>query len=385
MLDCSVALAIPKSASLTSPSAGAQQVAGLDVAVHDAVAVGVVESLAGLFDDREPLLDLDPAVVTQDLRAGVALDVLHHDEVLVGALVAAGVEHLHDVRVDQPRGGLCLALEARDEGGVVGEMLGQQLDGDLALEAQVHREMDGRHAAEAEPALEPVAPGDLGAPQFPAPPLPLPPLLSSERPAARAGPGAVAFTGAGVPPPVPASSSFFAFGRRRGGVVVVFVCVEVVGVVVVCVVVVVVSASSRCWSGRAAARRLLSRPCAGFRSRCGSARAVASRREQGSATKSWSVFSERCFGRPSSCRCRLRRPSRPLRCRSAAAPPVQPGSGRRPSCRTRRAARRRRRAAPQARAREQPRGPRHCPYSRRSASESGRRAARIAAAAPAMS
>ena len=43
-----IALAIPKSASLTDAVVGAQQVARLDVAVHDAVAVGVVEARAGL-------------------------------------------------------------------------------------------------------------------------------------------------------------------------------------------------------------------------------------------------------------------------------------------------------------------------------------------------
>ena len=49
--------------------ARAQQVAGLDVAVHDAVAVRVVQALARLFDDRQRLVDLDPALVAQDLRA----------------------------------------------------------------------------------------------------------------------------------------------------------------------------------------------------------------------------------------------------------------------------------------------------------------------------
>ena len=112
-----------------------------------------------MIDER--LVDLDPAVVAQDLRARLPLDVLHHDEVLAAALVAAGVEHLHDVRVHEARRRLRLALEARDERRVVGEVLGEQLDRDLALQAQVEREVHGRHAAEAEPALEPVAPGDL--------------------------------------------------------------------------------------------------------------------------------------------------------------------------------------------------------------------------------
>ncbi len=94
------------------------------------MAVGVVQALARLLDDRGRLVHLDPPLVAQDLRAGVALDVLHHDEVLAGALVQAGVEHLHDVGVHEARRRLRLALEARDERGVLGEVLGEQLHRD---------------------------------------------------------------------------------------------------------------------------------------------------------------------------------------------------------------------------------------------------------------
>ena len=77
------------------------------------------------------------------------------------ALVQAGVEDLHDVRVHQTRRGLRLALEARHERRVLGEVLGEQLDRHPALQAQVEREVHGGHPAEAEPALQAVAPGDL--------------------------------------------------------------------------------------------------------------------------------------------------------------------------------------------------------------------------------
>ena len=77
-----------------------------------------------------------------------------------GALVGAEVEHLDDVRVHEPRGGERLAPEARDEARVLGEVLGEQLDGDVALEPRVERELHGRHAADAEAALEPVAVGE---------------------------------------------------------------------------------------------------------------------------------------------------------------------------------------------------------------------------------
>ena len=59
------------------------------------------------------------------------------------------------------RGGQRLAPEARDEAVVLGEVLGQQLDRDLPLEHVVERAVDGRHAAGAEPLVEPVAARDL--------------------------------------------------------------------------------------------------------------------------------------------------------------------------------------------------------------------------------
>ena len=162
MLDCSVALAIPKSASLTTPSSETQQVAGLDVAVHDAVAVGVVEAAAGLADDVDASSTSIGPSVAQDLGARAAADVLHDDEVAGAGLVEAEVEDLDDVGVHEPRGRQRLAAEARRRTSVVGEVLGQQLDRDLALEALVEGEVHGRHAADAEAALEPVAPGDAG-------------------------------------------------------------------------------------------------------------------------------------------------------------------------------------------------------------------------------
>ena len=106
------------------------------------------------------LLDVQVAAVAQQLGARMAGDVLHHDEVLVVALVEAEVEHLDDVGVHQP--GRCqrLAAEARDERRVVGEVLGEQLQRHVALEPLVERQVDRRHAADAEAALDPVAPCD---------------------------------------------------------------------------------------------------------------------------------------------------------------------------------------------------------------------------------
>ena len=74
--------------------------------------------------------------------------------------VGAEVEDLHDVRVHEPGGGERLAAEARDEARVLRQVLGEQLDRDVALQPRVERELDGGHAADAEAALEPVAVGE---------------------------------------------------------------------------------------------------------------------------------------------------------------------------------------------------------------------------------
>ena len=139
-----------------------EQVAGLDVAVDDAVAMGVIEPAAGLGDDSDRLVDAEMAVIAQQFGAGVARHVLHHDEVLVVTGVEAEVEHLDDVRVHEPGGRERLAPEPGDERRIVGEVLGQELQRDVALEAAVEREVDGRHPADAESAFDPVPARDRG-------------------------------------------------------------------------------------------------------------------------------------------------------------------------------------------------------------------------------
>ena len=160
-----------------------------------------------------------------------------------------GVEHLHDVGVHEARRRLRLALEARHERGVVGEVLGEQLDRHLALEAQVEREVHGGHPAEAQPALQAVAPGDLHRahlpPSWPAPTPPPAPASPTPvaAPGGAAGRGFGATPGRGVPPPVAEGVvvGVVVGVRRRGGRGVVVVGV-VAGVVVVVVAVVVVFA-----------------------------------------------------------------------------------------------------------------------------------------------
>ena len=60
--------------------------------------------------------------------------------------------HVHDVRVDQPGDGLRLPLETLQAGGVVGELGGEDLQGDIAIQLGVPGAVDLAHAAPAEEA-----------------------------------------------------------------------------------------------------------------------------------------------------------------------------------------------------------------------------------------
>ena len=69
MLDWSVGAGDPEVGELDDVAVGDEQVAGLDVAVDDAVAVGVVEAAARLGDDLDRLVDVEVAAVAQQLGA----------------------------------------------------------------------------------------------------------------------------------------------------------------------------------------------------------------------------------------------------------------------------------------------------------------------------
>ena len=116
--------------------------------MDDPAAVRVVEPGAGLDPDLGRRLGIDRPVTLQQLRAGAPGHVLHDD--VVAAVVDARVVDLDDVGVDQLRDGERLATEAGDEAVVVGEVLGEDLHRDGALEDAVGRFVDVRHPARAE-------------------------------------------------------------------------------------------------------------------------------------------------------------------------------------------------------------------------------------------
>ena len=134
-----------------------QDVLGLDVAVDDAVAVGVVERRGGLGGDAHRVGHGQLLLAADPVADGLALDERH--DVIEEAVGVARVDESQDVRVLQVGGGLDLGQEAfgADDGAEFGA---QDLDRDLAVVLDVLGQVHGGHAARAEFALESVAIGE---------------------------------------------------------------------------------------------------------------------------------------------------------------------------------------------------------------------------------
>ena len=89
--------------------------------------------------------------------AALALDELHDQEVPAGVGVLAGLEALDDVRVRQELADVGLAAESVHVGGVLRQVVGQDLDRDRPAPFLVVGQVDLGHPAGPEPAQQPVA------------------------------------------------------------------------------------------------------------------------------------------------------------------------------------------------------------------------------------
>ncbi len=111
---------------------GDQNVARLDVAVHDALTVSVGQRRRGLGCELRTALGGQCSSTAENFGQGLPLDQLHHNE--VGAVVLAPVEDGHDVGVRQIGRGLRFATEAFHKRRVGAELGIENLEGHRSIQ-----------------------------------------------------------------------------------------------------------------------------------------------------------------------------------------------------------------------------------------------------------
>ncbi len=108
---------------------GDEDVAGFEIAVNDALLVGVLDGAADLEEEVEAGAGVELFAIAEGGDRGAADEL--HDEVRSPLLGLAAVEDFGDVRVVHHRERLALGLEARDD--LAGVHAGfEDLDGDTA-------------------------------------------------------------------------------------------------------------------------------------------------------------------------------------------------------------------------------------------------------------
>ena len=127
-----------------------QDVVGLDVAMHHAAPVRVVERDGHLRRGGGRRVRAPPAR-SRCTRSASEPPARYGITMYTVSPACAEVEHGTDVRMHEPRGRLGLAPEALGHLAVAREMRVQHLHHDLALERHLLGAEDGRHAAAAEP------------------------------------------------------------------------------------------------------------------------------------------------------------------------------------------------------------------------------------------
>ena len=108
---------------------GDEDVSGLDVAVDDSLAVGGFESVGNFDRQGEQAIEFHGLGLNQVLQ-GFAAEAFHHDEEM--SVVLADFVDGADVGVVQGRCGAGFAAETLERLGIVGSIVGQELQGDEA-------------------------------------------------------------------------------------------------------------------------------------------------------------------------------------------------------------------------------------------------------------
>ena len=132
-----------------------EDVGRLDVAMDDAVLVRGVERVGDLDAEVEDLVGLERPADDEPVLQRFAFHQLHDDEGLPVRLV--DVVDRADVRVLERGSGPRLALEALERLRVPRDVLGKELQSDVAPQARVLGAVDDAHAAAAQLLDDPVA------------------------------------------------------------------------------------------------------------------------------------------------------------------------------------------------------------------------------------
>src|SRR2546422_10926196 len=107
--------------------------------------VSELERLGDLDEDRSRAIGRDRLLALEQVCQRLACDVLHGEPEQLAAL--RDPVNGDDVGVIERRSGARLALEALDQAGPKSQLRWQHLDGDFAVELEIARQEDHRHAA----------------------------------------------------------------------------------------------------------------------------------------------------------------------------------------------------------------------------------------------
>src|SRR5579863_3133583 len=112
--------------------------------MNDAPAVSFVERVGNLDSDFQQLFDEERTFINPRGQS-FTFDVLHHEE--IGAVLRADIVERADVRMVQRGDSPRFALKALARFRRFGKMLGQNFDGDGAVEARIAGAINLTHAA----------------------------------------------------------------------------------------------------------------------------------------------------------------------------------------------------------------------------------------------
>jgi hypothetical protein len=143
----SVALARPKSSTLTVPSVRNLDVRGLQVPVDDPQLVSGFQGLGYLLRDRQCLVDWNPAS-SNSVGERLPLHQLHHER--TAAVRPFQAVDLRDVRMVQRCQRLGFTLETCQPLGVEGHSFRQHFNRDLPSEVRIRRPIHLSHAPHAD-------------------------------------------------------------------------------------------------------------------------------------------------------------------------------------------------------------------------------------------